>query len=151
VSDVLTQTALLRPVVIPDDDPRVAYYLVDTEEAALNFKRKKWERLKADEGALEDHIPEVVVSLHAPRSGRRQPLSQPISFRCVRHYEVTNKRELNAEYLLTIDDGAAQPGSVEEGLAPPREAAAYYKPLSNVQTMKVRRPRVSRISSSRLV
>ena len=65
-----TERALLRPVVIPEEDPRVAYYLMDTEEAAVGFKRRKLEKLPVDEGESPDHQldQEVRTIMISPRS-----------------------------------------------------------------------------------
>lgn len=54
-----------------------------------------------------------------------------------------NVRELEREYVLTLDEGFAPTGAVGEGLVKPRNRGAYYVPITQLHNYKIRRPRVS--------
>ena len=72
-------------------------------------------------------------------------------FAYVRDYEVANTRRLKEEFVLVFEDGPADDADVIAEPKPKRPRAAYYTALGEAQTLRKRRPRVSRVELRRVM
>jgi hypothetical protein len=85
--------------------------------------------------------------------------SQMFDFKHVRDYEIATSRHLHQEYIFCFEDGqddealaaaAADAAGAEKPPAAKRPRGAYFSRLEEAQTLRKRRPRVSRCLPARL-
>lgn len=114
--------ALFRPLEIPGEGERIGYFLPVDDETALAYakRRRRSNAIEAD------------------------PEAEPtFDFKYVRDYEVSARRQLEREYVVTFDEGEVLPSGEGEApvQGPPKRAkGAYYARLDTSCNVRKRRP-----------
>lgn len=130
---------------IPGEGERIGYFLPVDDETALAYakRRRRSNAIEADPEA------EVTSSVSISDSVLRIKLADPISyqptfdFKYVRDYEVSARRQLEREYVVTFDEGEVLPSGEGEApvQGPPKRAkGAYYARLDTSCNVRKRRP-----------
>lgn len=128
VDDPRLDCAILRPME-SDGDHFLAYYLTQTDEAALAFKASRT-------NPASTSAADPLAFLDADDDDEKEKDPNATAFHFVRDYETVKvEQEVPNEFLLVLDDGTDDPGDK-------RGKGAYYKNIERKMLLKKKRVNV---------
>ncbi|KAM0786403.1 hypothetical protein ACM66B_001869 [Microbotryomycetes sp. NB124-2] len=119
-SDPRLPHALFRPLMFSDNDSRIAYFLLEDEQQAEQYRQRR----EAGSDAVDP--------------------DQTFNFKWARDYELATSRTLNNEFVFSVEGGSEENDDVEQGQhagTKRRRRGVYYAPVKEAQQFRKRRPR----------
>lgn len=135
----------IRPLQSEADDSgsnRVAYFVPDDEEAAINYAQRRQKAPNADQQLLDDALVDEETNGTAD-----QDAPSEYGFRFVRDYDAI-QRETNKEFIFVLEEKGQQPKSEDENEpVSQRPQGAYYVPLVGHTLLRKRRARKGEVAN----